>query len=101
MDPREPAGEDYVADPRERFLRVVAQMIDKPLTVLLVFAAFGAAARGPGLLVPGYEPSAWFVFGLWVLSSIAIRLMTLGLAAGFRAMAGIGAPGAPREMRTE
>lgn len=101
MDVREPAGEDYVADPRERFLRIVAQMIDKPLTVLLVFAAFGAAARGPGLLVPGYEPSAWFVLGLWLLASVAIRLTTMGLAAGFRAMAGISAPGAPQTMRTE
>ncbi|TVQ56279.1 MAG: hypothetical protein EA355_07490 [Rhodobacteraceae bacterium] len=101
MDLREPAGEDYVADPRERFLRIVAQMIDKPLTVLLVFAAFGAAARGPGLLVPGYQPSAWFVLGLWLLGSVAIRLLTMGLASGFRAMAGIEGPRAPSEMKTE
>jgi hypothetical protein len=93
MSLREPIGEDWVADPRERRLRVVAQLIDKPLTMVGVAFAFAAAARGPGLLVPGYEPSGWFVFGLWVCLTVALRLAILGFLAWFRTRFDIPAPG--------
>ena len=83
-DKYEIVGEDYVADPRERRLRVLAQLMDKPLTVLLVAVAFAAAARGPSLLIPGYRPSGWFVFGLWVSFIIAVRLVLVALLGWFR-----------------
>ena len=89
-------GEDYVADPRERRLRVAAQLIDKPLFLLCVAVAFAAAARGPGLLIPGYEPSGWFVLGLWILLSVAARLVILAALRRFRAAYAIPAPGADR-----
>jgi hypothetical protein len=88
----EPVGEVWSPDPRERRLRVIAQLIDKPLTVLAVAVAFAAAARGPGLIVPGYVPSGWFVFGLWVSMSIAARLAIAALLARFRATYAIPAP---------
>lgn len=85
-------GEDWVADPRERRLRVIAQLIDKPLTLLLVAAAFALAARGPGWAVPGMEPSGWFVLGLWFgFSAVARLLVVLGLTR-FRRWAGIAGP---------
>lgn len=77
-------GESWVPDPRERRLRVIAQLIDKPLSVLLIAAAFALAARGPGWLIEGYRPSGWFVFGLWVCLSIAIRLAVTGVLRRFR-----------------
>lgn len=86
------AGEDYEPDPRRRRLKVVAQLMDKPLTVLAVAVAFAAAARGPGLLVPGYTPSGWFVLGLWVLMSIAARMAVVAAVARFRAWARVPAP---------
>ena len=89
-------GEDYVADPRERRLRVIAQLIDKPLTVLLIMVAFAAAARGPSILVEGYQPSGWFVLGLWVCLSVMARLFVIGFLARFRARYGLTAPGAPK-----
>lgn len=88
----EPVGEVWSPDPRERRLRVIAQLIDKPLTVLAVAVAFAAAARGPGLIVPGYTPSGWFVFGLWVSMSIAARLAISAMVARFRAAFAIPAP---------
>ncbi len=88
----EPVGEDYVADPRERRLRVMAQLIDKPLTVIAVALAFGLAARGPTLLVPGYTPSGWFVLGIWVCLSVAARMAILAFLARFRARHAIPAP---------
>ena len=91
-DKYEIVGEDYAENRRERWLRAISQPIDKPLTVLGVFLAFAAAARGPGLLVPGYEPSGWFVFGLWVCLSVALRLVILGFLAWFRAIFDIPAP---------
>jgi hypothetical protein len=87
-------GEDWVADPRERALRVIAQLLDKPLTVALVALAFGLAARGPGLLIEGYRPSGWFVLGMWACLSVAARLVVIGLVARFRAAFGIPAPAA-------
>ena len=78
-------GETWVADPRERRLRVVAQLIDKPLSVLLIALAFALAARGPGWLIEGYRPSGWFVFGLWVCLSVAIRLVVVTVLRRFRA----------------
>jgi hypothetical protein len=95
-DKYEIIGEDYVADPRERRLRVIAQLIDKPLTVILVAVAFGAAARGPSILIEGYRPSGWFVLGLWVCLSIMARLFVSGILARFRARYGLTAPGAPK-----
>ncbi len=92
MSLREPVGEEWSADPRERRLRVTAQLIDKPLYMVGVAFAFATAARGPGLLVPGYEPSGWFVFGLWVLLCVALRLGILGFLAWFRARFDIPAP---------
>jgi hypothetical protein len=74
-------GETWVPDARERRLRVVAQLIDKPLFVLLAAAAFALAARGPGWLIEGYRPSGWFVFGLWLCMMIALRLV---ISAGLR-----------------
>ena len=88
----EPVGEVWSPDPRERRLRVIAQLIDKPLTVLAVAVAFAAAARGPGLLVPGYVPSGWFVLGLWVAFSVAARLTIAAFLARFRARHAIPAP---------
>ncbi|SEA45679.1 hypothetical protein [Rubrimonas cliftonensis] len=82
-------GEDYEPDPRMRRLRVLAQLIDKPLFVLLVMAAFALAARGPGLVIDGYRPSGWFVLGLWLCLSVAARLMVLGILARFRARCGL------------
>ncbi len=89
-------GEDYCADPRERRLRVIAQLIDKPLTVVLVGVAFAAAARGPSLLIDGYRPSGWFVLGMWVCLSVFARLAVLGILARYRAAYGLAAPGAGR-----
>ena len=77
-------GEAFVDDPRERRLRVIAQLIDKPLFVLLAMAGFALAARGPGWVVPGYQPSGWFVFGIWVGFVIAVRLVLSGVVASFR-----------------
>jgi hypothetical protein len=85
-------GEEYVADPRERRLRVIAQLIDKPLTVIGVALAFALAARGPGLIVPGYTPSGWFTFGLWVTFSVALRLVIVSFLAWFRTRYAIPAP---------
>ncbi len=95
-DRYEIAGEDYCADPRERRLRVIAQLIDKPLTVALVGLAFAAAARGPSLLIDGYRPSGWFVLGMWVCLSVFARLAVLGILARYRAAYGLAAPGAGR-----
>lgn len=88
-DWREPKGEDYEADPRLRRLKVVAQLIDKPLFVLLVALAFAAAARGPSLLIEGYRPSGLFVLGLWICLSIMARMAVLRLLSLFRAVAGL------------
>jgi hypothetical protein len=90
-------GEDWVADPRERALRVAAQLMDKPLTVALVVLAFGLAARGPGLLIEGYRPSGWFVLGMWICLSVLARLAVVGVVARFRAAFGIPAPRASAE----
>jgi hypothetical protein len=98
---REPIGEDWVADPRERRLRVAAQLIDKPLYLVAVVFAFAAAARGPGMIAPGYEPSGWFVLGLWVLLCIALRLGILGFLAWFRARFDIPAPRREAQAGTE
>ncbi|MFN3614744.1 MAG: hypothetical protein ACK4WC_09325 [Rubrimonas sp.] len=87
-------GEDYVADPRERRLRVIAQLVDKLGSVLLVGLAFAFAAGFPGWLIPGYRPSGWFVLGLWIGLSIMARLAILGFLARFRARHGLTAPGA-------
>jgi hypothetical protein len=88
----EPVGETYAADPRERRLRVLAQLLDKPVTVLAVALCFAVAARGPGLIVEGYRPSGWFVFGLWVCLSVAARLAISAAVARFRARHAIPAP---------
>ncbi len=87
-----PSGEDYEPDARRRRLKVAALLMDKTLSVLAVAVAFAAAARGPGLLVPGYEPSGWFVLGLWVLMSIAARMAIVALVARFRAWARLPTP---------
>lgn len=70
-------GETYVEDARERWLRVLVQLVDKPLFLLLMAASFALAARGPGMIVPGYVPSGWFVFGLWVCMTVAWRLVII------------------------
>jgi hypothetical protein len=88
-DWRDPKGEDYEADPRLRRRKVVAQLIDKPLFVVLVGVAFAAAARGPSLLVEGYRPSGWFVLGLWIGLSVMARMAVLWLLARYRAAAGL------------
>jgi hypothetical protein len=85
------AGEAYEPDPRRRVLRVVEQLIDKPLTLALVALAFAAAARGPGLLIEGYRPSGWFTLGMWVCLSVMARLAVLGLLARYRAAVGLAA----------
>jgi len=85
-------GEAYEPDPRRRILRVVAQLIDKPLFVVLVGVAFAAAARGPGLLIGGYRPSGWFVLGMWMCLSVAARLAVISLLRGFRAATGLDRP---------
>jgi uncharacterized membrane protein YcjF (UPF0283 family) len=85
-------GETYVDDPRERRLRVIAQLIDKPLFILLAMAGFALAARGPGWVVPGYQPSGWFVLGLWICFIIAVRMVLSGLVAWFRLVFAIPAP---------
>ena len=95
-DKYEIVGEDYCADPRERRLRVIAQLIDKPLTVALVGIAFAAAARGPSLIFDGYRPSGWFVLGMWICLSVFARLAVLGLLARFRAAYRLTAPGAAK-----
>lgn len=92
MSKYEIRGETWSPDPRERRLRVIAQMVDKPLYVAAVVLAFALAARGPGMVVPGYEPSGWFVLGLWVLMCIAARLVVLGFLGWFRAAFDIPAP---------
>jgi hypothetical protein len=86
------SGEDYEPDARRRLLKVAAQLIDKTLTVAAVGVAFAAAARGPGLLIPGYTPSGWFVLGLWALGSLAARMAIVAAVARFRAWAGVPAP---------
>jgi hypothetical protein len=88
-DWRDPKGEDYEADPRLRRLKVVAQLIDKPLFLILVAFAFAAAARGPSMLIDGYQPSGWFVLGLWISFSIMARMAVVWLLARFRAVAGL------------
>lgn len=85
-------GEEWSPDPRVRRLRVLAQLMDKPLTVIAVALAFGLAARGPGLIVPGYVPSGWFVLGIWVALSVSARLAIVALVARFRARHAIPAP---------
>jgi uncharacterized membrane protein YcjF (UPF0283 family) len=85
-------GETFIDDPRERRLRVIAQLIDKPLFVLLAMAGFALAARGPAWLVPGYQPSGWFVLGLWLCFIIALRLVLVGVVQRFRAAFAIPAP---------
>lgn len=85
-------GEAWVADPRERRMRAIAQLIDKPLTLGLVAVAFALAARGPGWVMPGTEPSGWFVLGLWIgFSAVARLLVVVGLA-HFRRWAAIPEP---------
>ena len=79
-------GERYVEDARERRLRVLAQLIDKPLFLLLVAVSFVLAAQGPGWLVPGYRPSGWFVLGLWLCMTIAWRLVIVTALARMRAV---------------
>ena len=92
-DPRfEIVGESYVADPRERMARVVAQLIDKPLTVVLVVFAFVLAAKGPGWVFSGYEPSDLVILGLWLCLSIVARTAVKALLALWRRATGISAP---------
>ena len=92
-DPRyEIVGETYVADPRERMARVVAQLIDKPLTVVLIIFAFVLAARGPGWVFAGYEPSDLVILGLWICFSIAARTGVTILLSAWRRATGITAP---------
>ena len=92
-DPRfEIVGETYAADPRERMARVVAQLIDKPLTVALVVFAFALAAKGPGWVFPGYEPSDLVILGLWLCLSIAARTAVKTLLALWRRATGITEP---------
>jgi hypothetical protein len=90
------AGESYVADPRERRHRVIAQLIDKPLSVVLVALAFAVAARVPPMVVEGWRPSAWGVLGLWICLSVMARMTVRALLARYRAAMGITAPGAAR-----
>lgn len=85
-------GEGWVADPRERRLRVMAQLIDKPLTLVLVAVAFTMAARGPGWVLPGTQPSGWFVLGLWLGLSAVARLAVVMALDRFRRWAGIAEP---------
>lgn len=85
-------GESWSADPRERRLRVIAQLVDKPLFLVLVALAFGLAARGPGLAIEGYRPSGWFVLGVWICLSVAVRLAISVWLARFRAAHRIPAP---------
>jgi hypothetical protein len=92
-DPRyEIVGETWVADPRERWARAVAQLIDKPLFVVLAVFAFAAAVRGPGLLIPGYEPSDLVMLGLWLCLTMIARMGVNALLAAWRRMMGISAP---------
>ena len=91
-DKYEIVGETWSPDARERRLRVFAQLVDKPLFLVIVALAFAVAARGPGMLIPGYEPSGWFVFGLWALMCVAARLLILAFLARFRAVKNIPAP---------
>ena len=92
-DPRyEIIGETYVADPRERMARAVAQLIDKPLTVVLVVFAFVLAARGPGWVFAGYEPSDLVILGLWICFSIVARMGVNLLLGAWRRATGITAP---------
>jgi hypothetical protein len=92
MDRYEIVGEEWSPDPVERRRRALAQLVDKPLTVILVALAFGLAARGPGSLVEGYEPSGWFVLGLWLALSVAARLLIVGAVRRMRAAWNIPAP---------
>ena len=98
-DKYEIRGETWSPDARERRLRVVAQLIDKPLFMVIVALAFALAARGPGMVIPGYQPSGWFVFGLWVAMCVAARLMILAFLARFRAVKNIPAPTRASEKR--
>ena len=77
-------GEAYVDDAGERRLRVLIQLVDKPLFLLLTAASFALAARGPAWVVPGYVPSGWFVFGLWVCMTIAWRLVIVAAVTRLR-----------------
>lgn len=86
-------GETYSENARERRLRVVAQLIDKPLFVLLAMAGFALAARGPAWIVPGYQPSGWFVLGLWLCMVVALRLVIATVVQRFRAVFTLTAPG--------
>jgi hypothetical protein len=78
-------GERYEENPRERWLRVMAQLIDKPVFLLLVALSFALAVRGPGWVIPGYQPSGWFVFGLWLCMTVALRLMIVTVLSRLRA----------------
>jgi uncharacterized membrane protein YcjF (UPF0283 family) len=78
-------GERYAENPRERWLRVMVQLIDKPVFLLLVALSFALAARGPGWVIPGYQPSGWFVFGLWLCMTVALRLMIVTVLGRLRA----------------
>ena len=98
-DKYEIKGEVWSPDPKERRLRVLAQLIDKPLFLVIVAFAFAVAARGPGMVVPGYQPSGWFVLGLWVLICVAARLLILAFLARFRAVKNIPAPMRASEKR--
>lgn len=77
-------GERYVEDARERRLRVLLQLIDKPLFILLVALSFALAARGPGWVIDGYQPSGWFVFGLWLCMVVAWRMLIAAFIALLR-----------------
>ncbi|MGF1657874.1 MAG: hypothetical protein ACFCUS_00410 [Rubrimonas sp.] len=92
-DPRfEIVGETFVDDPRERMARAVAQLIDKPLTVILVIFAFALAAKGPGWVFPGYEPSDLAILGLWLCFSLIARTAVKALLSLWRRATGIAAP---------
>lgn len=94
--PGDVSGEPYADDPRERRLRVIAQLVDKPLFLLLVALAFALAARGPELLT-GVRPSGWTVLWLWIGMAALARLGIVFWLRRFRARHGIAAQTAKEE----
>lgn len=90
-DKYEIVGESWSPDPRERRLRFMAQMMDKPLYLLLALLALAAVER-LGDWIPGYEPSIWFALGIWLAALVALRLIVIRAVRAFRAAFDIPAP---------